>query len=496
MVIMPPPEEETADVRARLNALASAALDDTGKSHYRFYCYTNPSQDDHAPVDLPGLAGSYPSVCSSFIWGLMRRLGFPMKGKGGQVFPADLTAQDQEAGLEVLPSGSPDGLFLYRAADRRVAAQFLFDTTADDVRATVLKMVHEKNHWNDDLDAIKASIYESATGIAEHIANQLANTFAVDDASTEHVRDSLWQGVEDAYLVSPDNIMHWSPPSRGGLYGHVVPAVYLMQSTETRPVFEYHFTQFEGPVEVSVLIDGKPAASVPRLAVNGIPADPVTRTGPASFRLPAVEFGPYYIDVEAYTSDGVLVPGCFTGKLDVGTPALELNLAVPSNWFRTIRVEWTMSFCKHYVVGHDAFGKVSDAFEVAVAPLRSGSDVEPQSLEYTFHGINGLAMFRFHWEPNGVVQFGVKFAASTKADFFECVGVAASDFGEWLSLGFAPNLFANEFSGGDSWSGSLRPGNPTDAGQSHDFDDPNKFGPGNVTRARFSCTLRNIAAKR
>jgi hypothetical protein len=43
LIVKPDPMQETLDMRNKLKQVGSDARDEEGKSHYRFYCYTDPS---------------------------------------------------------------------------------------------------------------------------------------------------------------------------------------------------------------------------------------------------------------------------------------------------------------------------------------------------------------------------------------------------------------------------------------------------------------------
>ena len=77
LVIKPDPVQETPAIRSQLHAIADWAAAQAAtagqptilaqyKSHYRFYCYTNPATDKIAPntasSDLPWWKGTYPTV--------------------------------------------------------------------------------------------------------------------------------------------------------------------------------------------------------------------------------------------------------------------------------------------------------------------------------------------------------------------------------------------------------------------------------------------------
>jgi hypothetical protein len=86
MVVKPDPVTETPEVRAKLHSIADFAVQQVGKSHYHFFCFTDPTigLTEKAPAEAKWAAGTFPSVCSSFIWMCIKQSGAKMEGGGAR----------------------------------------------------------------------------------------------------------------------------------------------------------------------------------------------------------------------------------------------------------------------------------------------------------------------------------------------------------------------------------------------------------------------------
>jgi hypothetical protein len=70
LVVKPDPFEETLEIRTKLREIGAFAATQHRKGHYRFFAYTDPTVvlSQVAPDSAGWAAGTYPCVCSSFIW--------------------------------------------------------------------------------------------------------------------------------------------------------------------------------------------------------------------------------------------------------------------------------------------------------------------------------------------------------------------------------------------------------------------------------------------
>ncbi len=245
LVIMPDPSNETIEVRQRLHQVANWAVHpDFGgewplRSHYRFFCYTDPriGDTDRAPASSGWAAGSFPSVCSSFIWMAVKRSGALMEGD-------TLEPQDHQPppGAE-RDATSPDGLYLYRADERLRAGEALYAFITDKARAEVPAAI----------DAVE--------DVVDDIGNQFCNAFASDWCDTPAKDSDAWRTTSEADAVSPDDLLRWDPPPQG-LYGYWEPVVYRPRRWETVVVSRWRKVFDDGTLQGSVLLEGQPVEGV------------------------------------------------------------------------------------------------------------------------------------------------------------------------------------------------------------------------------------------
>lgn len=237
--------QETSQVREKLHAVAASARTQGGrpnkpsKSHYRFYCYTDPTigLTDSAPAESGWAKGTYPTVCSSFIWMMLEKRSHHLETAAVQVMPSDLESGDVATGAEVSP-GTPDGLYRYTAAERVAAGEWLYEKIHYDIM--------DESGWLGDL----------LTDAADDVANEILNTFARDVPEKD---DDQWRNATDANAVSPDNILWWDAPDKGGLYGYAEPLIYREPRTEKFTVSRWKKVTTRGTVTGIVTLEGKPA---------------------------------------------------------------------------------------------------------------------------------------------------------------------------------------------------------------------------------------------
>lgn len=243
LVVKPDPLEETDDIRTKLHDVAEAARamgyrpGGAPKSHYRLYCYTDPTigQTTTAPATAGWAAGTAPSVCSSLIWMSAKSKNVPLESDQAFVMPADLEAKDVAAGAFVNPA-TPDGLYTYTAAERLAAGTWLYDT--------IYYMGYDAAGW----------LGEVLTDAADDLANQLCNAFTNDNPDKD---SEDWQVQKDANAVSPDNILWWDGPSKGGLYGYTEPLIYREPRKEPYPISRWKKVVLWGNITGTVKFKGE-----------------------------------------------------------------------------------------------------------------------------------------------------------------------------------------------------------------------------------------------
>ena len=322
LVVKPDPLQETADVRARLHAVAAEARSCggrpgiTGKGHYRFYCYTDPSigETQPAPADAGWAAGTFPSVCSSFIWMMHRRRGSHLEADSPLAMPTDLEPADVAGGAFLLP-GTLDGLYAYTAEERLQAGEWLYNAL-----------------YNLVLDKAGAFL-NLLTDAADDVGNQMLNAFSRDDADAKD--SDAWRQAIATSAVSPDNILWWDGPDRNGLYGYAEPLIYREPRVETYTVSRWNQVLTRGALRGQVTDHhGVPLAGALVMAYDGKSA----LTGAdGRYQLTDVPFGRYELNASRVI-DGVLFSARVPVDLQAADLTVDIRLQPPADRFRRAQV--------------------------------------------------------------------------------------------------------------------------------------------------------------
>lgn len=320
LVIKPDPMLETPEVRAKLHGIAAearamAARPDTPiKSHYRLFCYTDPSiaLTDTAPPEAGWAAGTFPSVCSSFIWHMAKRREATLESPNANVMPGELEPDDVAEGAEVLPT-TLDGLYRYTAAERLAAGQWLYDKLYDEA--------HEAAGWFGVL----------LTDAADDLASQVVNTFAADLPDKD---SDVWQSTLDANAVSPDNLLWWDGPDTGGLYGYAEPLIYREPRVETYTISRWRKVISRSDVTGRVTQDGQPVPGAFVQAYEG----KATMTGPdGRYRIDDVPIGTYKFKAWKVV-DGIYHSVERAVTLSAEAEVVDLALEPPEDRYRLAKV--------------------------------------------------------------------------------------------------------------------------------------------------------------
>lgn len=327
LVIKPDPMAETTDIRRRLHQIADAALAAVGHSHYRFFCYTDPTigQTSVAPPEAKWAAGTYPSVCSSFIWMLAKAAGVHLESDTSPVPAGDLEAADVAKGAQV-DDATPDGLYLYTAEERRAAANFLFTALHEKVAATLA-----------DKAGLLSGVIEAFSDIADDVANQMVNAFASDWTDTAAKDSEAWRNTGAARAVSPDNIAFWDAPAVGGLFGYAAPAHYREARLETLPVSRWKKVITRGDLHGVVRFQGAPVVGAMVQLYDGM-TDFTDGTG--SYKLAGVPLGKY--SLTAAKDDVVMLTARVPVTLAGPDTTADVDLGGPSDMFREVVVDGTL----------------------------------------------------------------------------------------------------------------------------------------------------------
>ncbi len=322
LVMKPDPLKETGAVRAALHAVATEARDGAGrpgvnsKAHYRLYCYTDPTigETEHAPASAGWAAGTFGTVCSSFIWLMHRRHGSHFEAATTNPLPTDLEPADVSAGAAVAP-GQLDGLYAYTAEERLAAGEWLFDTLHDEVR--------DQAGW----------FLEFFTDAADDVANQMCNAFANDDADAKNSKK--WRDITPATAVSPDNLLWWDGPDGVGLYGYVEPLIYREPRRETYTVSRWKQVLLSGRLSGQITDDaGKSVAGALVQAYDG-KSDFSDDNG--RYELKDVPFGKYEVHASRVI-DGSLYSAQVAIDLETAERAVNIRLAPPADAYRQAQI--------------------------------------------------------------------------------------------------------------------------------------------------------------
>jgi len=431
LVVKPDPMAETPEIRRRLRQVADTARGEAGRSHYRFYCYTDPTiGTDPAHVGPPGSGwaeGTYPSVCSSFLWLLMRRHGVFLEAGQDPVPDAAIEPADRLAGAQV-DARALDGLYLYTAAERLDAGRFLYNYLHD----KVIKKAEEEA-------GVLGQIAEWGADMADDVANQIVNTFAFDWADTPSKDSTKWKDEpRSAVAVSPDNLLLWDGPlgdgvNAGGLYGFAEPLHYRESRIEPVTIHRWHQVTKYGAVHGRVTFQGDPVGGVLVQLFDGMSA--FTRAD-GTYRMDHVPYGKYQLKAGRDLL-GVYVSADVPFDLAVDDLALDVSLAGPPAQFRRLVVTGTAHIVDFETFGHDEIQDWPFGRDFHVGPFHTHED-------FTFvHGMGGEVRIEIRvvvdWRlDNGVtIHWEHRFFEGTSEDTDDLDGfhqgdeVLAADY--WLS---------------------------------------------------------------
>jgi hypothetical protein len=381
LVIKPDPIEEGKDpeIRKKLRHVATDALAQTGKGHYRFYCYTDPTiADDPTKVGPPesGWAqNTWPSVCSSFIWHMLKKHGVHLESDAEIVTSGDLEDMDRAAGGQVGPN-TKDGLYLYSAEERLAGGEYLHQSLVDKVSAKL-----------DEEAGLAAGIVDFFSDMCDDVANQIVNTFASDWADTEAKDSENWRNTVASSAVSPDNMLLWDPPSKKGLYGYAAPLIYREPRLETVTIHRWRKVQIKGTVTGVVRYNGQPK---PGAMVQLYDGKTAFADGNGVYRIDHVPLGPY--EAKASSDFGGLylsatVPFTLSGPVH----NLDIELRAPSDLFRRLKIEATIKIHDYHLIGSNPENTERHYRELYLGPFGTHGET---SMETSTDEGEDIARFR------------------------------------------------------------------------------------------------------
>ena len=311
MIVKPDPLIETTAIRSKLQDIANFAVQQAGKCHYRFFCYTDPTigLSSTAPAEAKWAAGTKPTVCSSLIWMAIKDAGLTMEGA---LEPADLDGGAQIA------LNTPDGLYVYDADERLAAGEVLFNRLHTFIMINV------------------GSFGDALTDVADDISNQVLNTFATDWADEDAKDSEQWRETVDANAVSPQNLMFYDGPH----YGFSEPLIFRDWRVEEVVVHKWKKVAQTGTIKGIVRFKGDPVqgANV-QLSVSQFTAS----QSDGSFEIKGAPAGPVLLDVQKVQDNMLLTAQVHVDVKANQTVTKNVDLEAPSHLFRRIRVEGFMA---------------------------------------------------------------------------------------------------------------------------------------------------------
>jgi len=329
LVIKPDPMYETEQLRQQLHKVADDSFDHTGKFHYRFYAYTDPTIERNtvAPDDAKWAKGTIPGVCSGFVWNMMKRNGMHLAGAGDFVNATDLSPAQIAAGARVGPN-TPDGLYLYTAPERARAGQWLHDQIFDQAMETMSKKA-----------GILSGVVELFTNLAEHVSNEILNAFARDRVQTDDDNDG-WKNTVDANAVSPDNILLWNGPRSNapGPYGYCEPLVYREPRYDLVTVSKWRQIQLSRALSGIVTYNGNPIAGAIVTLYDGKSAGSDSQ---GHYSIVNVPYGSYVAKAQK-EQNGFFLSANSNVDVEAANATLNIQLQPPPSVFRTIVLDGTI----------------------------------------------------------------------------------------------------------------------------------------------------------
>lgn len=326
LVVKPDPRLETPEIREKLHRVADDALAQTGKSHYRLYCYTDPTigqrPEGKAPPSAGWAAGTYPSVCSSFIWMMLKRQNIQLESSRRFVRPSDLEIHDVVGGAQV--ENTLDGLYLYSKEERIAGGEWL----KDELTRMVEQFLEAKTEAFD-------GVVDFFTDIADDVSNHMLNTFASDWADTAAKDSEAWRDMHDANAVSPDNILFWDGPP-DGLYGYAVPLVYRSPRLEQVVVHRWRQERKLGALSGHVYYKKQP---VKHALVQLYDGKTTYSDNAGGYAFKEIPIGDY--ELKAYKNaleDGIDGSDRIRVTINEGEQVADLNLALPADYHRRVTI--------------------------------------------------------------------------------------------------------------------------------------------------------------
>jgi hypothetical protein len=331
LVVKPDPLIETPEIRAKLRQVANDAMSQTGNSHYRFFCYTDPTLGQRpegiAPASSGWAAGTYPTVCSSFLWMTLKRQGVHLESANATVSPSDLESLDVAAGAQI-GNATPDGLYLYTAAERQAAAHWL----KTELAMRVARKLEE------DAGILSGTV-DLFSDMIDDVSNQVINTFASDWADTAAKDSEDWKSTQDSNAISPDNILLWDSPGAIGLYGFAAPLVFRPSRLEEVVIHNWRKVPTKGNLRGRVWYRGAPVAGAFVQVFDG-KTDYTNASG--EYEILAIPFGNYSVKAQKDNIQGITASTTLSLNLSQAEQSLDITLQPPVDVNRRVQIQLRM----------------------------------------------------------------------------------------------------------------------------------------------------------
>lgn len=350
LVVHPDPLKETPKIRAKLHEVADRARsfgctpDRKCQSHYNLYCYTDPTvASTTVGLEAGWAAGSFPSVCSSFIWKILKDLNIQLGSKGDSI-----KGQLQEG------IGSQDGLYKYSKSERKIGAEWLYNF--------IYHKAYQDPDWYGEL----------ATNAADKWANQICNAFVIDDP---RIRSDAWRSfIDDAFAISPENILFWASPDQNGLYGFPEPLRFQERRKRSYILSEWKKVIKYGRVEGTVTAEDHGIVSGAILNVGGNVA---ISDSNGSYSMDNIGLGKYFM--HAYHPNVEEQQFEYNGLIDINSEInhIDIELKPPSEDCRLIDVEFEFFGLDLEMCGDEKYHELG-GFSRNLSPswLKDGKSIE------------------------------------------------------------------------------------------------------------------------
>jgi hypothetical protein len=354
---------------------------------------------------------------------MMKRNGFHLSGDGDFVKASDLSPAQIAAGAKIGPN-TPDGLYLYTAAERARAAQWLHDQIYDQAMDSMAKKA-----------GILSQVLEVFTELAEHVSNEFLNAFARDLVQAND-DDEGWKNTTDANAVSPDNILLWNGPTSQtpGPYAYCEPLVYREPRYDLVTVSRWRQVQLTGTLSGIVTFQGKPIGGAMITLYDGKSSG---SSNSGNYSIANVPYGSYVAKAQK-EQDGLLLSANSTVDIEGANATLNIVLQPPPTAFRVIMIDGTIHthYTFHVIVKtQDESNDLPFHRELRVGPFSTHAE---SAIENDVESAHAILHITVDWQldTSVVVSFSFNLHDQTVSKTFR---VNANESAGWTAQAAADN---------------------------------------------------------